>query len=233
MSRFQLFRIILFFACLLPAGYLVWAFLADRLGANPFEALTRESGEWTLRFLLLTLLMTPLRNVLHQAWPLRLRRMLGLFTFFYALFHLSTYLWLDQFFDWQEIATDILKRPFITAGMLAFTLLVPLALTSTQAMMRRLGRRWKSLHRSVYVIGILAVLHYLLLVKADLREPLIYASLMAVLLGYRLWQYWRKRAPLRMSVEARQQPGLQNATTAVRSGGNRRARTAGGGRFVL
>ncbi|MCG6886600.1 MAG: sulfoxide reductase heme-binding subunit YedZ [Proteobacteria bacterium] len=197
LTRFQLIKSILFLVCLVPMVNLVWGFYADRLGANPFEALTRQSGEWTLRFLLLTLLMTPLREILQQAWPLRLRRMFGLFTFFYALFHLITYLWLDQFFDWQEIATDILKRPFITAGMLAFTLLVPLAFTSTRAMMRRLGRRWKSLHRSIYLIGVLAVLHYLWLVKADLREPLIYAGLMISLLGYRVWKNWRKRAPLR------------------------------------
>lgn len=200
LSRFRIVKIILFLTCLVPAGYLITAFLTDRLGANPFEAFTRESGEWTLRFLLLTLLMTPLREILQQAWPLRLRRMFGLFTFFYACFHLTTYLWFDQFFDWQEIGIDILKRPFITAGMLAFILLLPLALTSTKVMMRRLGRHWKSLHRSIYIIGILAVLHYLWLVKADLREPLIYGGLMAVLLGYRIWRNWRKpSAPVRLS----------------------------------
>ncbi|MGD8525709.1 MAG: protein-methionine-sulfoxide reductase heme-binding subunit MsrQ, partial [Thioalkalispiraceae bacterium] len=114
------------------------------------------------------------------------RRMLGLYVFFYACLHLMTYLWFDQFFDWNEILIDILKRPFITVGMLAFVLLVPLAITSTNNWMRRLGKRWKQLHQTVYIIGILAVLHYLWLVKADLREPLIYAGILLLLLGYRV-----------------------------------------------
>ena len=176
---------LVFLLCLVPLGLLVWGFMNDELGANPFEVLTRDSGEWTLRFLLLTLVMTPLRNLLQQAWPLKYRRMFGLFTFFYACFHLLTYLWFDQFFDWQEIWVDILKRPFITAGMFAWLLLLPLALTSTKAMMKKLGKRWKTLHRSVYLIGILGVLHFTMLVKADLREPLIYAVILLVLLGYR------------------------------------------------
>jgi sulfoxide reductase heme-binding subunit YedZ len=198
MSRFaplSVFKVILFLAALLPAIWLAWALLNDRLGANPFEALTRESGEWTLRFLLLTLTMTPLRGLLQQSWPLQLRRMLGLYTWFYASLHLLTYLWFDQFFDWREIGIDLAKRPFIMAGMLGWLLLTPLALTSTRGMMRRLGRRWKALHRSVYLIGVLAVLHYLLLVKADLLEPLIYAGLLTLLLGYRLIKAWQRRVP--------------------------------------
>lgn len=202
LAPLRIFKPVLFVACLGPAFWLGWALLNDQLGANPFEALTRESGEWTLRFLLLTLAMTPLRDLLHQGWPLRLRRMLGLYTWFYASLHLLTYLWFDQFFDWQEIGTDLAKRPFIMAGMLAWLLLTPLALTSTQGMMRRLGRRWKSLHRSVYLIGILAVLHYLLLVKADLLAPLIYALLLVVLLGYRLGKAWQRRLPRRAPVPA-------------------------------
>ena len=193
LSPLQITKAVLFFVCLVPATLLAWNFFHDQLGANPFEALTRESGEWTLRFLLVTLLMTPLRNILHQAWPLQLRRMLGLYSFFYACLHLLTYLWFDQFFDWQEITKDILKRPFITAGITAWLLLLPLALTSTNGMMRRLGRNWKRLHRSIYLIAILGVLHFIWLVKADLREPLIYAAILTLLLGYRLTRWWQKR----------------------------------------
>jgi len=186
---------LLFVVCLIPAAVLGWNFYHDQLGANPFEVLTRDSGEWTLRFLLLTLSMTPLRAILKQSWPLQLRRMLGLYSFFYACLHLLTYLWFDQFFDWQEIANDILKRPFITAGITAWILLLPLAVTSTNGMMRRLGRRWKRLHRSIYLIATLGVLHFIWLVKADLRDPLIYAGLLAVLLGYRVVK-WRQRREL-------------------------------------
>ena len=200
LSPLQITKAVLFIVCLIPASVLAWNFFHDQLGANPFEALTRESGEWTLRFLLVTLLMTPLRNILHQAWPLKLRRMLGLYSFFYACLHLLTYLWFDQFFDWQEITKDILKRPFITAGITAWLLLLPLALTSTNGMMRRLGRNWKRLHRSIYLIATLGVLHFIWLVKADLREPLIYAAILTLLLGYRITKGWQKRS---LSVVAR------------------------------
>jgi len=184
--QLTLIRIGLFMLCLLPVFWLVWGFLQQQLGANPFEVLTRNTGLWTLRLLLLTLLLRPLAELLKQRWLLRLRRMLGLFSFFYAGLHMLTYLWFDQFFDWSEIGVDIAKRPYITIGMLAFVLLIPLALTSTRAMMRRLGRRWQILHRLVYVIAPLGVLHFFLLVKADIREPLLYAVILALLLGYRL-----------------------------------------------
>ena len=174
-------------ACLAPLSLLAVRFVSDELGANPFEVLTRETGEWTLRFLLLTLLMSPLREMLGQGWPLAYRRMLGLYAFFYASVHLLTYIWFDQFFDGEEILLDIIKRPFITLGMLAFVLLLPLALTSNKTMMHRLGRNWKKLHRLVYVIGLLGVVHFLLLVKADLLESTIYAGILGLLLGYRLW----------------------------------------------
>lgn len=187
MARYlTLIRILLFGLCLLPALWLVWGFFQHQLGANPFEVLSRESGLWTLRLLLLTLLVRPLAEQLGQPTLLRLRRMLGLFVFFYACLHMLTYLWFDQFFDWREIGLDIAKRPYITIGMLAFVLLIPLALTSTRNMMRRLGRRWQVLHRLIYLIAPLGVLHFLLLVKADIREPLIYAGLLVLLLGYRL-----------------------------------------------
>lgn len=178
----KLIKPLIFLLCLVPLTLLFRNFYLDELGANPFEVLTRSSGEWTLRFLLLTLAMTPLRQLTGSAWPLRLRRMFGLFVFFHVCVHLLTYLWLDHFFDWDEIVTDIIKRPYITFGMLAFTLLLPLALTSTKKMMRRLGKRWKSLHKLVYVIAILGVLHFILLVKADLQEPIIYAFILLTLL---------------------------------------------------
>ncbi len=178
----KLIKPLIFFLCLVPLTLLFRNFYLDELGANPFEVLTRSSGEWTLRFLLLTLAMTPLRQLTGSAWPLRLRRMFGLFVFFHVCVHLLTYLWLDHFFDWDEIVTDIIKRPYITFGMFAFTLLLPLALTSTKKMMKRLGKRWKSLHKLVYIIAILGVLHFILLVKADLREPIIYAFILLTLL---------------------------------------------------
>ena len=171
----------IFSLCLLPLVLLFRNFYLDELGANPFEVLTRSTGEWTLRFLLVTLTMTPLRQLTGSAWPLRLRRMLGLFTFFYVCVHLLTYIWLDHFFDWDEIWRDIVKRPYITIGMLAFTLLIPLAFTSTKKMMKRLGKRWKSLHKLIYVIAVLGSLHFFLLVKADLREPIIYTSILLFL----------------------------------------------------
>lgn len=178
-------KTIIFFLCLLPAVWLLTNFFQDNLGANPFEALTRQSGEWTLRFLLIVLAITPLRKITGLVWLMAYRRMLGLYVFFYACLHLLTYIWFDQFFDWDEIVTDIIKRPFITVGMLAFVLLLPLAITSTNNWMRRLGKRWKQLHQLVYGIGLLAVLHYVWLVKADLREPLIYTAILIILLAYR------------------------------------------------
>ena len=177
---------LVFSLCLLPFVFLVLQLLTDALGANPIEAFIRRNGDWGLRFLLLTLAMTPLRQLLRQSWPLRYRRMLGLFAFFYVCIHLLSYIVLDQFFDWQEIWADILKRPFITVGMTAFVLLLPLAVTSNKAMMRRLGRNWPRLHRLVYVIAICAVLHYFWLVKADLYWPILYAVILAILFAFRI-----------------------------------------------
>lgn len=176
-----------FFLCLIPLGWYVFGIWMDALGANPIETITRGLGTWTLNFLLLTLLMSPLKRHAGWRWPLDLRRMLGLFVFFYASLHLLTYLWLDQFFDWPAIVKDILKRPFITAGMGAFLLLVALAATSNSCAVRTLGgRRWQRLHRSVYLVGMLGVMHYLWLVKVDLSRPLVYALLLAVLLTLRV-----------------------------------------------
>jgi sulfoxide reductase heme-binding subunit YedZ len=190
-SQLARMKAALFAACLLPLSYYAWGAWQDTLGANPIEAVTRGLGDWTLRLLLITLSVTPLRRFTGWHWLLRLRRMLGLFTFFYVCLHLTCYLWLDQFFDWHSIAKDILKRPFITVGMSAFLLLVPLAATSNNAMVRRLGgRRWQALHRAVYPIAILAVTHFWWMVKKDVTEPAIYALVLAVLLGLRMW--WRE-----------------------------------------
>ena len=179
----------LFLISLLPLAHLSVGIFTDSLGANPVEAVIRGLGDWALRLLLLTLAVTPLRRLFGLHWLLRLRRMLGLFVFFYAVLHLTGYLWVDQFFDWPAIWDDILKRPFITVGFFAFTLLLPLALTSSNAMIRRLGgRHWQALHRIVYVIGVAAVLHYWWMVKSDITQPAIYAGVLAVLLGLRL--YW-------------------------------------------
>jgi len=177
---------LVFISGLLPAVILAWQFYADQLGANPIDEITDGTGTWTLRFLLITLMATPLKRLFGWGWTLRVRRMLGLFAFFYATLHLFTYLWLDQFFDWGEIGTDILKRPFITVGMLAFVLLLPLAITSTHSMMRRLGRSWKALHQLAYVVPMLGVLHFWWLVKADIREPLVYGVALVVLLAFRV-----------------------------------------------
>ena len=178
---------LIFVISLLPLSLMVWDGFNDALGANPIETITHRTGDWSLRFLLLTLAITPLRKMLAWAPLLRLRRMLGLFTFFYVCLHFLTYLVLDQFFDFDEIIKDIVKRPYITIGFAAFVMLIPLALTSTNQMMKRLGKRWKQLHQLVYVIGVCAVLHYLWLVKADMLQPLIYASILLLLLSTRAW----------------------------------------------
>ncbi|MCP5196626.1 MAG: protein-methionine-sulfoxide reductase heme-binding subunit MsrQ [Gammaproteobacteria bacterium] len=177
---------LVFSASLLPLAWLFWLGWNDQLGANPVETLTHRTGDWSLRFLLLTLAVTPVRRLSGWNGLQRFRRMLGLFAFFYVGLHFSVYLIFDHFFDWSAIVADVAKRPYITVGFSAFILLIPLAVTSTNSMIKRLGRNWQRLHRLVYLIGILGVLHYLWLVKADLREPLLYAGILAALLGYRL-----------------------------------------------
>ncbi|MEN3113037.1 protein-methionine-sulfoxide reductase heme-binding subunit MsrQ [Uliginosibacterium paludis] len=188
-NTISLIKSVLFLLCLIPAAHLGWGFQQDALGANPVEAITRGTGDWTLRFLLISLAVTPLRQLSGWNWLLRTRRMLGLYAFFYASLHFMTYLWLDRFFDWSGMARDILRRPFITVGFAAFVLLIPLAATSFNRAIRWLGgRRWQSLHRSVYPIGILSIVHYWWLVKRDISEPLMYGLILAVLLGFRFWQ---------------------------------------------
>jgi len=172
--------------CLLPLVRLIVLGVSGGLGANPIEFITRSTGTWTLVGLLVTLSVTPLRRLTGHVDLVRYRRMLGLFTFFYASLHFVTYIWLDQFFDPAAIARDIVKRPFITVGFTAFVLLIPLASTSTQAMMRRLGRRWQLLHRLIYPIAVLGIIHYLWLVKKDLTDPLMYGGILVLLLAGRL-----------------------------------------------
>jgi len=184
-----------FIAALIPVAVMTIGLLMDKLGANPIEAITRDTGEWALRFLLLTLAITPLRKLTGQPAWIRLRRMLGLFAFFYACLHLMTYIWLDQFFDWAEIWNDILERPFITVGMLTFLMLIPLAVTSTKSMMRRLKKRWMLLHKLVYFAAPAAVLHFWWMKdsKADISEPLIYTVILVFLLGYRVVVWMQKQ----------------------------------------
>ena len=178
---------LVFAAALGPLLYLALGAWQGSLGANPIETITRSTGIWTLRFLLITLAVTPLRWLTGWNAIMRLRRMLGLFAFAYGSLHLMTYVWLDQFFDWAAIAKDVVKRPFITAGVSAFAVLIPLAATSTAGMIRRLGgRAWRRLHRLAYVAAALGVVHYWWLVKLDTRPPLRYGVLLAALLLVRL-----------------------------------------------
>jgi len=179
-------KALIFLAALIPLVKLLWLGFNDGLGANPIEKITRTTGWWTLTFLMVTLAATPLRKLSGWGWPIRYRRMLGLYAFFYACLHFSTYLVLDQFFDWTAIVKDIAKRPYITVGFPAFVLLIPLAVTSTNKMVQRLGaKRWKLLHRLVYVIAIAGVVHFWWLVKKDITEPAEFAAVAVVLLGFR------------------------------------------------
>lgn len=181
-------------AALAPLAWLALGAWRGWLGANPIETITRSTGVWTLRFLVITLAVTPLRWATGWNDLIRFRRMLGLFAFFYGTLHLFTYLWLDQFFDWGAIAKDVVKRPFITAGFSAFVLLVPLAITSTSGMIRRLGgRAWRRLHRLAYVAAALGVVHYWWLVKLDTRPPRNYGIVLAALLAVRVWTSVRRR----------------------------------------
>jgi sulfoxide reductase heme-binding subunit YedZ len=179
-----------------PLAYLIWGLLTDNLGANPIRAITLETGTWTLRFLVITLAITPFRRLSRWSDAIRLRRMLGLFAFFYGTLHFTTYIWLDQFFDVPGIVKDVMKRPFITVGFLAFLGMLPLALTSTAGWIRRLGgRNWQRLHRLIYVSALGGVLHYWWLVKADVQRPQNYATLIGLLLLYRLLIVYLRRTP--------------------------------------
>lgn len=190
-KSFVWIKVLVFALALIPAARLVVGLFTGGLGANPVEHITHTTGTFALVFLMITLAVTPLRRLTGYASLIRLRRMLGLFAFFYTCLHLSTFVVLDHFFDPAAILQDILKRPYITAGSVGFALMAPLAATSTAGWIRRIGgRRWQQLHRLVYFSAIAGVVHFLWLVKADLREPLIYAGILAVLLGYRI-AVWR------------------------------------------
>ncbi len=189
---------LVFVLCLLPVPLAAWGVWKQDVGPNPVEYITHLTGDWTLRFLLLTLLITPLRFLTNNQKLIRFRRMLGLFAFFYGCLHFTTYLWLDKVFDWSEIGKDIYKRPFITAGFLSFLLMVPLALTSTKGWIKRLGgKRWQLLHRAVYFSAIAGVVHYYWLVKSDIRLPALYGTILAILLFFRLWKQRQTPIPAR------------------------------------
>jgi sulfoxide reductase heme-binding subunit YedZ len=181
-DRIAALKPLLFIACLAPLALLVWDALHDQLGADPVAQLEHRSGDWTLRLLLTTLAMTPLRRLSGRAEVIRFRRMLGMFAFFYACVHMTIYLVVDLGGFWSQLLTEIAKRPYMTVGFSAWLLLVPLAITSTRGMMRRLGGNWQRLHRLVYLAALLGVLHFLWLVKADHREPLLYMSVFVFLM---------------------------------------------------
>jgi len=187
MNRLLLTKTIIFLAALVPLERLVWKAFHDGLGANPIEFITHSTGDWTLILILTTLSITPLRRITRQYWLIGVRRMIGLFAFFYGTLHFLTYIWLDKFFDVHEMMKDIAKRRFITVGFSAFVLLIPLALTSTAWSIRRLGgKNWQRLHRLIYLTAVLAVIHYTWLVKADLRKPIEYGIVLGILLLYRV-----------------------------------------------
>lgn len=193
-------KVVVFLVCLGPLAVLTWKGFHQLLGANPVDVITRSTGSWTLIFLLLTLAVTPVRRLLGMPWLIRFRRMLGLYAFFYASLHLTTYIWLDKFFDVQAMLQDIAKRKFITIGLTAITLLMPLAITSTSGWIRRLGgKRWQKLHRLVYFAAGCGVVHFLWLVKADRRRPMAYGAVLTALLLFRLASWVLARARSRQS----------------------------------
>ena len=194
MKKLTWIKAVVVLACLAPLARLGWKAQHDGLGANPIQVITFSTGTWTLVFLLATLAITPLRRLTGQLWLIQFRRMLGLFAFFYACLHFTTYIWLDKFFDFHEILKDVGKRPFITAGFSAFVLLIPLAATSTRGMIARLGgKNWQRLHRLIYVSAIAGVVHYIWLVKKDEQVPTIFACVLATLFLYRMLAWIRQR----------------------------------------
>jgi sulfoxide reductase heme-binding subunit YedZ len=210
-------RVGVFVAALGPAAYLVYGVFAHALGANPIDAVTDETGTWTLRFLVLTLLVTPLRKLTGWNSLIKFRRMLGLFAFFYGSLHFLTYLVLDQFFDVSAIVADIVKRPFITMGFLAFVLMIPLAATSTAGWIRRLGgRRWNLLHRLAYVSAVAGVVHYWWLVKSDISRPARYGAIVAVLLVTRAWFAYNARHGIQSRAAVPSRPAADARATIER-----------------
>ena len=200
----RLIKLALFLAALAPLARLAWKAFHDGLGANPIEVITHSTGDWTLIFVLTTLSVTPLRRLTRQYQLIAFRRMIGLFAFFYGTLHFLTYIWLDKFFDVHEMVKDIVKRPFITVGFSAFVLMIPLALTSSAWSIRRLGgKNWQRLHRLIYLTGMLGVVHYYWLVKADHRKPIEYGIVLSTLLLYRVGVWGAKKAS-----ETRAKPAL-------------------------
>jgi len=199
-------KAVLFGMALLPFLRLIWAVFTDHLGANPLEFITRNTGDWTLYFLCITLSVTPLRRLFNLNWLLKMRRMLGLFGFFYAALHFLTFLWFDHFFDVAEMLSDVVKRPFILVGFCAFVLLIPLALTSTNAMIKRVGaKRWQWLHRLIYVIAMLGVLHYFWMKagKHDFAQPALLGGVVVILLLMRVvWAFQKHSATQNLSVKS-------------------------------
>ncbi|MBX2825057.1 MAG: sulfoxide reductase heme-binding subunit YedZ [Gammaproteobacteria bacterium] len=186
LARAVWFKPLVFVLALVPMALLVWSVVSGDAGPNPIEYLEKSTGEWSLRFLWLSLLLTPLSEWFKTAWPVRIRRMIGLYAFFYVGVHFCIYLVLDQSLDLGAIWLDLVERPYITAGFAALLILLPLAITSNRYMVRKLKQRWKSLHRWVYIAAIAAILHYIWLAKGDRIEPLVYLGLLIVLLGYRV-----------------------------------------------
>jgi sulfoxide reductase heme-binding subunit YedZ len=192
----KFYKLVLFVNALVPLALLGWDWRGGRVGANPLDFVTRTTGTLTLVFLILTLAVTPLRKLTGANWLVRLRRMLGLYAFFYGALHLLCYVWFDKAFDAAAIAQDVARRRFILVGVMAFTSMVPLAVTSTDRMIKRLGgKRWQKLHRLTYLSAAAGVFHYYLLVKSDVRKPLAFAAVIAVLLGYRAYVAYTKGAP--------------------------------------
>ena len=193
MTAARVVKPVVFLLCLVPMALLARAFFIDELGANPIEKVELETGRWTLRLLAITLAITPLRRLTGWNAVGRYRRMLGLFTYFYASTHLLIYIGLDMVFDVSDIVEDVLEHLYVTVGMLTFLILTPLAITSTKGWVRRLGKRWVKLHRLIYVAAITGTIHYLWAVKKDTFLPLVYLAIFAALLGYRVWDYFSKR----------------------------------------
>ena len=197
-------KVLLFLLCLTPLFWAGWRAWNQDLTSNPIEYITHFTGDWTIRFIVFTLAITPLRKLLHQPQWIRYRRMIGLFAFFYGSLHFMTWLWLDKFFDTQEMVKDVVKRPFITAGFLAFVCMIPLAVTSTSGWIRRMGgKRWQMLHRLIYVTAVAGVIHYYWLVKSDIRLPLLYGCLVGMELLYRFgaWAFARRQTAERKAIQ--------------------------------
>jgi len=189
-------KLLIFINSLVPLALLLWDVYHQRVGANPLEFVTRTTGMLTLVFLMLTLAVTPVRTIIRLNWLVKFRRLLGLFAFFYGCLHLLTYLWFDRYFNIKSVPGDVVSRPFIAIGMAGFLILVPLALTSTNKMIRRLGgKRWRRLHKLIYGAGIAAVLHFWMLVKSDVRLPLTFAFVLALLLAFRVLARYSPSSP--------------------------------------